>query len=178
MVDWSSPWPEQDATLEIDTSTKKEGYASLKITGKTDSWGSLGVRYDSPGTWNLTGYSTISVWAKSNQSAPFSISLIDANGNSRTFWSIKAGEESATTGWKRFAVNLSDYTSQTDGFNLSMVDTVNFYVWDSNTGKPISFWIDDLTVDTTLNLHSFVYKDRVPVDETVVAYFYVRMEDK
>jgi len=178
MVDWSSPWPEQDATLEIDTSTKKEGYASLKITGKTDSWGCLSVRYDSPGTWNLTEYSTISVWAKSNQSAPFLISLIDANGNSRTFWSIKAGEDSATTGWKRFAVNLSDYTSQTDGFNLSMVDTVNFYVWDSNTGKPISFWIDDLTVDTSVALEQAIYKGRVPVDETVVAYFYVRMEDK
>jgi hypothetical protein len=178
LENWSTPWPEQDASLEIDKSSKKEGFASLKITGKTDEWGSLGVRYDLNGTWDLSKYSTISVWAKSNQSAPFSISLIDANGNSRTFWSIKTGEDSATTSWKRFAVNLSDYTSQTDGFNLSMVDTVNFYVWDSNTGKPISFWIDDLTVDTSVALEKTIYKDRVPVDETVVAYFYTRIEDK
>jgi len=173
---WSSPWPEQDATLEIDASTKKEGSASLKVCGKTDSWGNLGVRYDLNGTWDLSKYSSISVWAKSNQSAPFSITLTDANGNSRTFWSIKTGEDSATTGWKRFAVNLSDYTSQTDGFNLSMVDTVNFYVSDSNTGKPISFWIDDLTVDTSVALEKAIYKDRVPVNEMVVIYFSIDTE--
>jgi hypothetical protein len=173
---WSSPWPEQDATLEIDTSTKKEGSASLKVCGKTDSWGNLGVRYDLNGTWDLSKYSSISVWAKSNQSAPFSITLTDANGNARTFWSIKAGEDSATTGWKRFAVNLSNYTSQTDGFNLSMVDTVNFYVWDSNIGKPISFWIDDLTVDKSIALEKSIYKDRVPVNEMVVIYFYIDTE--
>lgn len=178
LENWSTPWPEQDASLEIDKSSKKEGFASLKITGKTDKWGNLGVTYNLNGTWDLSKYSSISVWAKSNQSALFFISLMDANGNSRTFWSIKAREDSATTSWKRFAVNLSDYTSQTDGFNLSMVDTVNFYVWDSNTGKPISFWIDDLTVDTSVALEKTIYKDRVPVDETVVAYFYTRIEDK
>lgn len=175
---WSLPVPEQNGTLEIDTSTKKEGSASLKVCGKTDSWGNLGVRYDLNGTWNLTGYSTIAVWAKSNQSAPFSISLTDATGNSRIFWSIKAEEDSATTSWKRFSVNISDYTSQTDSFNLNIVDRIDFYVWDSNAGKPISFWIDDLTVDTSLDLGKFVYKGRVPVDETVVAYFYTCMEDE
>jgi len=173
---WSSPWPEQDATLDIDTSTKKEGSASLKVCGKTDSWGNLGVRYDLNGTWDLSKYSSISVWAKSNRSAPFSISLMDANGNSRTFWSIKAGEDSATTGWKRFAVNLSDYTSQTDDFNLSVVDRIGFYVSDSNTGKPISFWIDDLTVDTSVALEKAIYKDRVPVNEMVVIYFHIDTE--
>jgi len=176
LENWSTPWPEQDASLEIDKSSKKEGFASLKITGKTDKWGNLGVRYDLNGTWDLSKYSSISVWAKSNQSAPFSITLTDANGNSRTFWSIKAGEESATTGWKRFAVNLSDYTSQTDGFNLSVVDTVNFYVCDSSAGKPISFWIDDLTVDTSIAFEKAIYKDRVPVNEMVVIYFYIDTE--
>lgn len=178
LENWSTPWPEQDTSLEIDKTSKKEGFASLKITGKTDKWGSLGVRYDLNGTWDLSKYSSISVWAKSNQSAPFSISLIDANGNSRTFWSIKAEDGSATTGWKRFAVNLGNYTSQTDGFDLSVVDRIDFYVWDSNTGKPISFWIDDLTVDTSVALEKAVYKGRVPVDETVVAYFYTRIENK
>jgi hypothetical protein len=176
MVDWSSPWPEQNATLAIDTSTKKEGYASLKVCGKTDSWGNLGVRYDLNTTWDLSRYSSISVWVKSNQSAPFSITIMDANGNSRTFWSIKAGDGSATTGWKRFAVNLSDYTSQTGDFNLSMVDRIGFYVSDSHIGKPISFWIDDLTVDTSLALETAIYKDRVPVNEMVVIYFHIDTE--
>ena len=177
MVDWSSPWPEQDATLEIDTSTKKEGYASLQITGKTDSLGCLSVRYDTPGAWNLAGYSSISVWVRCNESALFSITLVDCYGGSRTFWAIEAGDGSATTGWKRFVVNLTDYTSQTPGFSINSVDHISLFVY-SAVGKSLSFWIDDLTVDTSVALEKTIYKDRVPVDETVVAYFYTRIEDK
>jgi len=177
MVDWSSPWPEQNATLEIDTSTKKEGVASLQITGKTDSWGCLSVRYDTPRAWNLAGYSSISVWARCNESALFSITLVDCYGGSRTFWAIEAGDGSATTGWKRFVVNLTDYTSQTPGFSINSVDHINLFVY-STVGKKLSFWIDDLTVDTSVALEKAIYKDRVPVDETVVAYFYIRIEDK
>jgi hypothetical protein len=175
LENWSTPWPEQDATLEIDTSTKKEGQASLKITGKTDSWGSLGVRYDSLGTWNLSGYSSISVWAKSNESTTFSISLVDSDDRSRTFWCLKAGEGSATTGWKRFVVNLTDYTSQTSGFNISAVDRIHLYVY-SNVEKSMTFWIDDLTVDTSVALEKAIYKDRVPVNEMVVICFYIDTE--
>jgi hypothetical protein len=177
MVDWSSPWPEQNATLEIDTSSKKEGYASLKITGKTDSWGCFSVRYDTPGVWNLAGYSSISVWVRCNESALFSITLVDSYGGSRTFWAIEAGDGSTSTGWKRFVVNLTDYTSQTPGFSINSVDHINLFVY-STVGKNLSFWIDDLTVDTSVNLETAIYKDRVPVDETVVAYFYTRIEDK
>jgi hypothetical protein len=177
MVDWSSPWLEQDATLEIDTSTKKEGYASLQITGKTDSWGCLRVRYDTPGAWNLAGYSSIGVWVKCNKSALFSITLVDSYGGSRTFWAIEAGDGSATTGWKRFVVNLTDYTSQTPGFSINSVDHIDLFVY-STVGKNLSFWIDDLTVDTSVALEKAIYKGRVPVDETVVAYFYTRIEDK
>jgi hypothetical protein len=174
---WSSPLQEQDATLEIDTSTKKEGYASLKITGKTDSWGCLSVRYDSPGTWNLSAYSSIGVWAKSNKSTPFSISLVDSNERSRTFWYLKAGEGSAAIDWKRFVANLTDYTSETSGFNISAVDRIHLYVY-SDAEETMTFWIDDLTVDTSLDLEKFVYTGRVPVDETVVAYFYTCMKDE
>ena len=177
MVDWSSPWPEQDATLEIDTSTKKEGHASLKITGKTDSWGNLGVRYDSLGTWNLSEYSSISLWAKCNTTASFSITLRDSSGETRTFWSIKVGDSSATAAWKRFVLNLDNYTSQTAGFNISMVDRIELYV-SSHVAKHMSFWVDDLTVDTSLGLGNFVYKGRVPVNETVVAHFYIRIKDE
>jgi len=177
MIDWSSPWSEQDATLEIDTSTKKEGVASLKITGKTDSLGCLSVRYDAPRAWSLAGYSSIGVWVRCNESALFSITLVDRYGGSRTFWAIEAGDGSATTGWKRFVVNLTGYTSQTPGFSINSVDHIDLFVY-STVGKNLSFWIDDLTVDTSVALEKFVYKDRVPVDETVVAYFYTRIEDK
>jgi len=176
LIDWSTLWPEQNGTLETDTYSKKEGSASLKVSGRTDSLGYLSVKYDSAGTWNLSGYSSIGVWAKCNESAIFSISLVDSDESSRTFWYLKAEEESVTTGWKRFVANLTDYFSQTPGFNISTVDWLYFNVY-SDVEKNLSFWIDDLAVDTTLDLEKFVFKDRVPVDETVVAYFCTRVED-
>jgi len=172
---WILPVREQNENLQVDELSKKEGFASLKVSGKTDSWGNLAVRYDPPGEWNLSGYSSMSVWVKYNESAVFSIALVDRYGGSRTFWGIQAGNSSATTSWKRFAVNLADYTSQTPDFRINSVDYIDFFVY-STVGKNLSFWIDDLTVDTTFNLHSFVYKDRVPVNETVVAYFCPRIE--
>jgi len=172
--DWSIPWVEQNGRFNIDTSSKKEGVASLKITGKTDSWSCLGVRYDPGGTWDLSSYSSISVWAKSSEPSIFSISLVDSNGRFRTFWYIKAGgQNSATTTWKRFVANLNNHTSQTPGFNISEVDSVNLYIESNSVGKNMSFWIDDLTVDSLIDLKQSIYKARVLVDETVVVYFYV-----
>jgi hypothetical protein len=117
------------------------------------------------------------VWARCNESALFSITLVDSYGGSRTFWAIEAGDGSATTSWKRFVVNLTDYTSQTPGFSINSVDHINLFVY-STVGKNLSFWIDDLTVDTSAALEKAIYRGRVPVDETLVAYFYTRMEDK
>jgi len=68
-------------------------------------------------------------------------------------------------------VNLTDYTSQTSGFNISAVDHIDLYVY-SDVKKSMTFWIDGMTVDTALDLKKSIYKDRVPVDETVIAYFY------
>jgi hypothetical protein len=116
------------------------------------------------------------MWVRCNESALFSITLVDRYGGSRTFWAIEAGDGSATTGWKRFVANLTDYTSQTPGFSINSVDHIDLCVY-STVGKNLSFWIDDLTVDTVLDLETFIYKDRVPADETVVAYFYTRIED-
>ena len=172
--DWSIPWVEQNGRFNIDASSKKEGVASLKITGKTDSWSCLGVEYNSQGTWDLSRYSSISVWAKSSEPAIFSISLIDANGRFRAFWYIKTeGQHSATTTWKRFVANLDNHTSQTPGFNISEVDSINLYIESNSVGKNMSFWIDDLMVDIPVDSKSFIYKARVSVDETVVVYFYV-----
>ena len=173
---WSIPVPQQNGILQIDTLSEKEGLGSLKVSSKTDLWGNLGVRYDSPGTWNLAGCSSIGVWVKCDESALFYITLVDCYKGSRTFWEIEAEGSSATTSWKRFAVNLTDYTSQTPDFIINSVDHIDLFVC-SEPEKSLSFWIDDLTVDTTLDLEKFVYKDRVPVDETVVAYFCTYVED-
>jgi hypothetical protein len=127
------------------------------------------------GTWNLSEYSSISLWAKCNETASFSITLRDSSGETRTFWSIKVGDSSATAAWKRFVVNLHNYTSQTAGFNISMVDCIELYV-SSHVAKHMSFWVDDLTVDTSVALEKAIYKDRVPVNEMVVIYFYIDTE--
>jgi len=172
---WTIPVHEQNGTLQIDISSKKEGFASLMVSGKTDSWGNLGVRYDGPGTWSLVGYSSINVWARYSESATFSITLVDCYGGSRTFWGIEAKGSSATTSWKRFVVNLTEYDSQTLDFRINLVDHIDLSVY-SSVEKNLSFWVDDLTVDTPPNLNAYVYKDRVPTNEILIIYFYSRVE--
>ena len=49
--------------------------------------------------------------------------------------------------------------------------SIHLYVY-SDVEKTMTFWIDDLTVDASFGLGNFVYKGRVPVNETLVAYFY------
>jgi hypothetical protein len=173
---WTTPIAEQEAALQIDPSTKKEGNSSLRITGKTDSWGSLTIRYDSPGTLDLAGYSSIGVWVKCNESAMFSLTLVDRYGGSRTFWAIRAGGSSAATSWKRLVANLTEYTSQTPDFRIDSVDHIDLFV-SSSAGKNLSFWIDDLIVDTPPNLNAYIYKDRVPTNEKLIIYFYARVQD-
>jgi len=172
---WTRPIAEQEAVFQMDPFTKKEGNCSLRIAGKTDSWGNLGVRYDGPGTWNLAGYSSIGVWVKCNESAAFSITLVDCYKCSRTFWAIKAGGSSAATSWKRLIANLTEYDSQTPDFRIDSVDQIDLFV-SSTAGKNLSFWIDDLTVDTPLNLSAYIYKDRVPTNEILIVYFYSRVK--
>jgi len=176
---WSTPWLEQNGRVSIDTSSKKEGSASLKITGKTDSWGNLGVRYDSPGTWDLTAYSSIAVWAKSSDPARFSITLFDSENRFRTFYAMQTGGEHANAIWKRFVANLNNCTSQTSGFDVRTVDYIDLFVDPileqsaTRVGRNMSFWIDDLTVDTPVDVKESIYKARVLYHETVVVYFYV-----
>ena len=113
---------------------------------------------------------------KCNKSAPFSITLVDCYKGSRTFWGIETEGGSATTCWKRFVVSLTDYTSQTPDFTINSVDHINFFIY-SEPERNLSFWIDDLTVDVAPDLGKFVFKGRIPVDETLVAYFCTFMED-
>jgi len=77
---------------------------------------------------------------KCSESALFSITLVDLYGGSRTFWAMEAGGSSATTSWKRFAVNLTEYSSQTPDFRINSVDYINLFVY-STVGKNLSFWL-------------------------------------
>jgi len=171
---WATPIPEQEATFQTDTITKKEGNSSLKITGKTDSSGNLAIRYQppSPSLLDLHTDTHISIWTKATEPATFSITLTDTQNKTRTYWDMKATDNrSATTNWKRLTANLNNYTSQTPGFDITAIKHIDFYIY-STPNKNITFWIDDPTIDTITNLNEYIYKDRVPTNETLIMYFY------
>jgi hypothetical protein len=169
--DWSTM---QTGTISIESSTAKEGHANLRVEGSTDSWGNLGARYNPQGTWDLSYQFSLAVWAKANEKTPFSITLTDSDGNARTFWDIRPDDTSATTQWKRFTVNLNDYTSENGDFDLTKVDSADFYVY-SDSGRKMTLWIDDLIIDDALPMEQTVYKARVFNEDLVVAYFAVRI---
>ncbi len=168
---WSTP---QAATINVTTSSK-EGHGSMKIEGTTDSWGNLGARYNPPGTWNLTSQSSMAVWARANEETIFSICLTDSAGKTRTYWNVQPDGSSATVQWKRFVVDLSNYTSQTPDFDLSKVDSVDFYVY-SAAGKKMSLWIDDPVIDNIPPMSRTIYKARVLVRDPIIVYFAVKMD--
>jgi hypothetical protein len=167
---WSTS---QTATINTET-TAKEGQANLKIDGLTDSWGNLGTKYNPPGTWNLSYPSSLAVWAKANENTPFSITLTDSSGNTRTYWDIKPDGTSATTQWKRFTITLNNYTSQNGDFDITKVDSADFYVY-SNPGRRMTLSIDDAITDVALPTEQTVYKARVLDKDLIVAYFTVKI---
>ncbi len=167
---WST---QQIGTLSNDELSRKEGLASLEVAGVTDFWGNLGIRYDPEGVLDLSGQPLLEVWAKANEETAFSVNLIDAVNRSRTFWSVQEYGSSATTEWKRFVIDLSNYTSQTPDFDITRVNFIDFYV-SSDPGKEMSLWIDDLIVDDLPHLNEAIYKARVLVEDTVSVYFAVR----
>jgi hypothetical protein len=170
--DWSTS---QTASIRIETSPAKEGQANLKVEGFTDSWGNLGARYNPMETWDLNPHSSLAVWAKANENAPFSITLTDTAGNTRTYWDIKPDEASATTQWKRFTVSLNEYTSQNGNFEPSKVDSVDFYIY-SNPGRKVTLCVDDPVIDDLFSTERAIYKARVSVKDLIIAYFAVKID--
>lgn len=164
---WSAS---QDGILNIDSSSRKEGSSSLSIIGTTDFWGNLGVRYNMTEVLDLSIRPTLAVWAKANEDTTFSMTLHDMAGNTRTYWNIEAYGSSATAQWKRFVVDLGNYTSQIPDFDLSAVDSVDLYV-SSTSGKQMSLWVDDLAVDDLPQIETTIFKARVLAGDTVVVYF-------
>jgi hypothetical protein len=125
------------------------------------------------GTWDLTTQPFLAVWAKADTETTFSITITDAAENTRTFWDLKPDGSSATMQWKRFAVNLNNYTSQPQSFDLSRVDSIDFYVC-SNPGKHLSFWIDDLVIDSPPTSTGAINKARVHQEDPITLYFWAR----
>jgi hypothetical protein len=169
--DWSTS---QTATISNENSPAKEGQANLKAEGSIDSWGNLGARYNPQGTWDLSYRSSLAVWAKASENTPFSITLTDPAGHTRTYWDIKPDGTSATTQWKRFTISLNNYTSQNGNLDLSKIDSVDFYIY-SNPGKQMTLYIDDPVIDDAVPTERIVYKARVPEKDLIVAYFTVRI---
>jgi hypothetical protein len=171
VYDWGSL---QIAAVSVESLVPKEGEAYLRVEGCADSWGNLGARYNSQGTWDLSHQFSLAVWAKASESRSFSVTLSDVFGNTRTFWDIRPDGVSATAEWKRFVVELGNYTGQNGSFDLSRVDSVDFYVY-STPGRVLTLWIDDPIVDEALTLGGTVFKGRVPAEERVALYFLARL---
>jgi hypothetical protein len=169
--DWSTS---QTGIISIDNSPVKEGQANLRIEGFIDSWGNLGARCNPQGTWDLSYQSSLAVWAKANENTPFSITLTDSAGSTRTFWDIKPDETSATTQWKRFTISLNNYTSQNGDLDLTKTDSVDFYIY-SLPGRKMTLCIDDPVIDDALPVEQIVYKARVSEKDLIVAYFAARI---
>jgi hypothetical protein len=169
-TDWSTL---QTGTISIDSTSKKEGSASLKVEGITDSWSNLGARYAPSEILDMSLRPLLAVWAKASERATFSMTLCDSTGNKRTFWDIRADGSSTDTQWKRFAINLNNYTSQTPDFDLAKVVFVDFYI-SSGPGESMSLWLDDLVIDD-FPPNDTVFKARVLSTDAVVAYFYSRI---
>jgi hypothetical protein len=132
------------------------------------------MRYNPQGIWDLSYQSSLSVWAKASENTPFSMTLTDSAGNTRTYWNIQPDGTSATTRWRRFAIDLSNYTSQNGEFDLSRTDSVDFYVY-SNPGKQMTLWIDDVVIDDPIMTEQAIYKARVSDKDLIVAYFAVKI---
>jgi hypothetical protein len=164
---------QQDGILSVDGPSKKEGLSSVSIIGTTDLWGNLGLRYNLSEVLDLSLRPTFAVWAKANEETTFSITLHDSGGNTRNYWNIQAYGSSATEQWKRFMVDLGNYTDQTPDFDLSAVDFIDLYVH-SSSGKQMSLWIDDLVIDDFPQLETAIYKARVLPSDTVIVYFATR----
>jgi hypothetical protein len=153
----------------------KEGSASLEVAGVTDPlWSLLGARYTPSTTIDLSMRSILAVWAKASGRTAFSVKLHDFAGNTRTFWDIQVYGSSTYTQWKRFAVNLDNYTTQTPDFDPTRVEFIDFYV-SSEPEKNMSLWIDDLVVDDLPIASETIYKARVLTTDALVAYFYLRI---
>jgi hypothetical protein len=116
----------------------------------------------------------LAVWAKASENTPFSITLTDSAGNTRTYWDIKPDETSATTQWKRFTINLNNYTSQNGNLDLTKIDSVDFYIY-STPGKQMILYIDDPIIDDAVPTEQTVYKARVSEKDLIVAYFAARI---
>lgn len=162
-----------NGTILSDVSMVKEGTSCLEVSGAFDSWGNLGVLYDSTGVLDLTQSNSLAVWAKSSEAGAFSVDLIDVNGNARTYWSLTASDgSSSSSDWRRFVIRLDQFSSERGTFDLNAVDKIFFYVWnDKGQGKSISLWIDDLTLDNLGNFDTYVRKGRVLPNEGVIFYF-------
>jgi hypothetical protein len=110
------------------------------------------------------------VWARASERTTFSITLHDLANNTRTYWDLGTYGSSIDTQWKRFAIDLNNYTVQTSNFDLAKIKFIDFYV-SSNQGRSMSLWIDDLVVDDLPLVNGAIYKTRVLTADVVAAYF-------
>jgi hypothetical protein len=161
------------ATIAMDTVSKMEGYASIRVQGPRDSYGNLGLTL-SLRTVDLSSYNSMSFWTKCVACSSVALSLVDSTGKSRLLY---AGDDFGlpTRQFKRFSFNIATPIGAGDGFNLQSVASISFLAHSTN-GTTMTFWIDDLVVDNANSNSSFLYKGRVLPRDQVEFLFEERIQ--
>ena len=104
--------------------------------------------------------------------------LWDTAGYQTSYWNIVGGriDRDIEIGqWKRLVANLSQPTEKDPEFDFKKIDSIVIGIFVGKASRNVTFYIDDLTVDRQLKLDE-IYKARVPPNEKLVVYFWVKEE--
>jgi hypothetical protein len=146
------------ASIESDTLSKMEGYASVRVQGSSDPYGNLGLTL-SLRTADLSLYNTISFWTKCIGCSAVALSLVDTAGKDRLVYP-EIDQGSPASQFKRFSADIGKAIGASDGFDVKSVASMSFLAHSTN-GTAMTFWIDDVVVDSEVSNPAFLFKGRV-----------------
>ena len=134
---------------EASTVNPHSGKTCLKVDySATDNWGGVVWQSpandwgDQPGGWDLTGAKKLTFWARGDQGGEKVGFLFGLIGNDKTYHdstTAKLDGVVLTKEWKQYTIDLT-------GKDLSQIKTG--FAWTlASTGKPITFYLDDITYE-------------------------------
>lgn len=167
MDSWSVWWG--NSVLSADTTTKKEGNASVRGTLSLHGDGWLGARFNSTETWDFSGRDFLSLWVRSDTDiSQLWIAIQDDSGNWGRWWLTINTVDT----WMRldlpfdryddhgYATYASPNSSATEP-NLSAIDFISIGTWFSAANQNI--WVDDISVIKYLDVQAQVRLNNVDI---------------
>ncbi len=170
-ADSSSNWSQvpADATIGVDQFSRKEGSASIQVSGKVDPDGNLWLVLRLPAPVDFAPYALISFWAECAACSGLAVYLMDEPGNFALFYDIRLSGEFA-----RFAIAVDRPTTTSTGFNVHAVTAMSFVAY-SFTSTSLTLRIDDIVVEDESVNPTYVYKGRVLPSDLVEFQFSQRL---